>query len=264
MTYSNPDEIWKNLGKDAYTKVRSEVVGTGTGSSWELDHDNIITSSTIFYTNSGIVTSSAYTIDLDDGTITYTSSAALTLSADYDYGDLPNSIITQMISSSDSLIDLETGRNFTNQTGNVEYLNSEYGQKVFYLKNYPVNTLSSVEINTVGVTAVPTWSTSTAGLGYDYLANSDDLSIGRIRFIDNNPLEGEDSLRITYDAGYTTTPPLVNELSILLTMRNMANSAIYKSIFKGNDNFTPVRLAEIESRIEELKRILKKNSTSLI
>jgi hypothetical protein len=71
-------------------------------------------------------------------------------------------------------------------------------------------------------------------------------------------------MRVTYNFGYETTPALVNELSILLTLRNMANSTIYKSVFKGYDNFTPVKLSEIENRIEELKRILKKQSVNLI
>ena len=101
-------------------------------------------------------------------------------------------------------------------------------------------------------------------MGNDYLANPEDLEIGRIRFIDNFPIKGYDQIRVTYDYGYTTTPPLVKELSILLTLRNMANSTVYKSIFKGYDNFTPVKLTEIENRIEELKRILKKQSVTLV
>ena len=265
--YSLPNEIWDNLGKDSYTKIREEIVGTGndTTSTWELDHDNIITSSLIFYTDSGIVTSSAYSLNLDDGTITgYTASASLTLSADYDYGDLPDSTIQRMISSSDSLIDTETGRSFASNSSNVEYLNVEESQNIFFLKNYPVITLSSVEINTVDSVDPPAWDTAVEGLGNDYLANSEDLAIGRIRFIDNFPMRGYDQMKVTYDYGYAATPILVNELSILLTLRNMANSTIYKSIFKGYDNFTPVRLTEIENRIEELKRILKKQSITLV
>ncbi len=265
--YSLPNEIWDNLGKDSYTKVREEIVGTGnsTTSTWELDHDNIITSSLIFYTNSGIVSTSAYSLNLNDGTITgYTASSGLTLSSDYNYGDLPDSMIQQMISSSDSLIDTETGRSFANNTSNIEYLNVEENQNVFFLKNYPIITLSSVEINTVESVDPPAWDTLTGGLGNDYLANPEDLEIGRIRFIDNFPIKGYDQIRVTYDYGYTTTPPLVKELSILLTLRNMANSTVYKSIFKGYDNFTPVKLTEIENRIEELKRILKKQSVTLV
>jgi hypothetical protein len=266
MSYSNPQDIWKNLGKDAYTKIRSEIVGTGntTTSTWELDHDNVISDSTSLYTNSVAVPTSSYSLDLDDGSISGLTLAAQTLSADYDYGDLPDSMIQQMISSSDSLIDTETGRSFSQNTANIEYLNVEESQRVFFLKNYPVITLSSVEVNTEVQTSAPNWSASASGLGNDYIANSEDLVIGRIRFIDNFPNQGEDNLKVTYDYGYSTVPPLAQELSTLLTLRQMANSSVYKSIFKGHDNFTPVRLDEINNRIEELKRILKKQSIELI
>jgi hypothetical protein len=269
MSYSQPNEIWNNLGKDSFTKVRGEIVGTSstTGSTnYSLDHDNVITSSVTLYTGSSILTSSAYSLDLDDGEIIGLTGAdsGSVLTADYDYGDLPDSTIQKMISSSDSLIDTETGRTFGVTTGNVEYLNSDKDQKVFFLKNYPVITLSSVEVNQNEAVDVPDWDTMAEGLGNDYLANSEDKALGRIRFIDNFPIEGYDQLKVTYDYGYATTPVLVNELSILLTLRNMANSTVYKSVFKGYDNFTPVKLTEIENRIEELKRILKKQSISLI
>ncbi|MBE3092802.1 MAG: hypothetical protein IMZ51_03990 [Chloroflexi bacterium] len=269
MTYSSTTEIWKNLGKDAYTKVRGEIVGTSSttaSTNYELEHDNTITSSVILYTNSSILTSSAYSLNLDDGNIIGLTGATSgsVLTADYDYGDIPDSVVSKMISSSDAMIDLETGRSFGSNTGNVEYISVEESQNVFFLKNYPVITLSSVEVNTVSPTDPPNWTTSTIGLGNDYLANSEDLSLGRIRFINNFPYIGVDTLKVTYDYGYSTTPSLANELSILLTIRQMTNSSLYKSIFKGYDNFTPVRLAEIENRIEELKRILKKQSISLI
>jgi hypothetical protein len=165
-----------------------------------------------------------------------------------------------MISSSDSLIESETGRVFSLTTSNTEYLSVDESQDVFFLKNYPVTTISSLSVNTASQTDAPSWSASTSGLGEDYIANSDDLLIGRIRFIDNLPQAGQDVLKVVYNYGYSATPPLVKELSILVTLRQMINSSVYKSIFKGYDNFTPVRLNEINERIEELKRILKKQS----
>jgi len=267
--YSLPDEIWDNLGKDSFTKVRGEIVGTSSttaSTNYELAHDNVITNSVTLYTSSVTLTSSAYSLNLDDGKIIgltgATSGSAIT--ADYDYGDLPDSEIQRMITASDSFIEDKTGRTFGLTTGSVEYLDVEKLQKIFFLKNYPVITLSSVEVNQNNMVDAPDWTTLTAGLGNDYLANSEDLSLGRIRFIDNFPIVGYDQIKVTYDHGYSTTPPLVNELSILLTLRKMANSSVYKSIFKGHDNFTPVKLTEIENRIEELIRLLKKQSTSLI
>jgi hypothetical protein len=264
MSYASSSEVWKHLGKDAYTKIRSEIVGTG--SDWnETDHDNLISNSIALYTGGVLVTTpNNYISDLDDGTLSLSGlTAAGTITIDYDYADLPDSIIQQMISSSDSLIDTETGRTFGSSSG-TEYLNKEASQKVFFLKHYPVIALTSVERNLSVQTTVPDWETLSAGLGEDYIANSEDLELGRIRWIDNFPYDGEDMIKVTYSYGYASTPSLVKELSILLTIKQMANSSVYKSIFKGYDNFTPVRLDEINNRIEELKRILKKQSIALI
>ena len=268
MSYCSSSEIWKYLGKDAYTKVRDEIVGTSSttaSTNYDLDHDNVITSSVILYTDSSILTSSAYTLNLDDGKIiglTGASSGSV-LTADYDYADVPDSIISQMIDNSDDLIESETGRIF-DSTSTTEYLNVESGQKVFFLKSYPILSLTSVERNISTQTNAPDWETLSAGLGEDYLTSSADNDIGRIRFIDNFPYSGQDNLKVTYSYGYSSTPNLVKELSILLTLRQLANSSVYKSIVKGYDNFTPVRLNEIENRIEELKRILKKQSIELV
>lgn len=265
--YCSSSEVLKYLGKDAYTKVRSEVVGTGSGttSTWQLDQTNIISGSETIYTGSTAVSTASYTLDLDDGTITgFTASTGSVLTADYDYSDIPDSLVQQMISSSDSLIDTETGRTFGQTTASVEYLDVENSQRTFFLKNYPALTLSSIERNKNSAVDTPDWETLTEGFGNDFLANSEDLKIGRIRFINNFPYPGVDSLKATYDYGYAATPALVKELSCLLTIREMANSSVYKSIFKGYDNFTPVRLDEINIRIEELKRILKKQSIELV
>jgi hypothetical protein len=61
MSYIDPIDVWNTLGKDAFTKVRSEIVGTGTGttSAWDLDHDQVISSTLTLYTGSGIVPTSS-------------------------------------------------------------------------------------------------------------------------------------------------------------------------------------------------------------
>lgn len=267
--YSLPNEIWESLGKDAYTKVRGEILGTSSGTSssnWEMNHDNVITNSVTLYTNSATLTSSAYSLNLDDGKVVGLTGAdsGSVITADYNYGDIPDSEIQRMITASDAFIEDYTGRTFVHTTGTVEYLNVEKEARTFFLNNYPVLTINSLQINTVNSFDPPVWQTLTEGLGNDYLSNSEDLKIGRIRFIDNFPIVGEDQVKVNYDHGYSSTPSLVNELSILLTLRKMANSSVYKSIFKGHDNFTPVKLTEIENRIEELKRMLKKQVVSLI
>jgi len=268
MTYCNSADVFNYLGKSAKTKVRSEVVGTSSNTastSWELDHDNVIDASDTIYTDSTVVPTSSYSINLDDGKLTGLSvPSGSVLTADYDYSGMSDSMVQQMITSSDSLIEVETGRVYTTTTSTTEYLSRDPDQKVFFLNDYPITTLTLLERNTAAQVDAAVWESLTEGLGEDYLSNSEDLLVGRIRFIDSFPLTGQDTLRATYISGYTTVPALVKELSMLLTIRQMANSTVYKSIIEGQDNYTPVRLDEINNRIEELKRVLTKQNISLI
>jgi hypothetical protein len=247
MSYTTTKKVWEYLGKDAYTQVRGEVLGTGNGtaSSWTASQVNLISASTTLYTNSAEYTGS-YTLDLDNGRIEYTASNNVILSMDYNYADVPDSQISDLISQSDEEIELRTGRKFTQVTGNIEYISLNPNQCEVFLKNYPVLTLSYLETR-----KNDTFEVLTEGYTEDYIATAEDLSLGRIRF-NTDMGYGNDMLRATYDYGYVTTPTMIEELSKLLTIRQLSNSTVYKSIFKGYDNFTPVRLEEIESRIEEL------------
>lgn len=247
MSYTTTKKVWEYLGKDAYTQVRGEVLGTGNGtaSSWTASQLNLVSTSTSLYTNSAEYTGS-YGLDLDKGIITYTASNGVVLSADYNYADVPDSQISDLITQSDEELELRTGRKFTQVTGNVEYISLNPNQCECFLKNYPVLTLSYLETRKEALFEV-----LTEGYTEDYTTTAEDLSLGRIRFnVDMG--YGKDMLRATYDYGYAVTPTMIEELSKLLTIRQMANSTVYKSIFKGYDNFTPVRLEEIENRIEEL------------
>lgn len=264
MTYCNSQEVWDNLGQNAYNRVRSEIVGTGAGTSWDLDHNNVILDSLKFYTGSSQITSS-YSIDLDEGKITYTGSTGIVLTADYDYSTLKDSTIQQLISSSDTMINSNLGRTFGTTTGSVEYLDVNSKQKTFFTKNYPIITLSSVETNiAVSEADVPNWETKTLGLGNDYLADADDLLMGKIRFIDNFPYVGQDRIKLTYNYGYSTVPDPIKRLSILYTIRSLINNTVYKSIIVGQDNFTPIRLEEVNLAIEEIEKNYRKQSISSI
>ncbi len=266
--YLDSQTLWKTFGKDAYTKVRSEIVGTGNGtiSTWPLDFENVISSSQTIYTDGTAVTSSAYSIDLDDGDITgLTAGNNVVITADYDYGDIPDSIIQKIISSSEQELEKNTGRKFVQTTGEIEYLDVDDCQDEFFLRYYPVITLSDVSTNTsAAITDAPSWRETTEGIGNDYIANSEDREYGRIRFIDNKPTKGPDRLKVTYNWGYTTVPSLIEEFTGLLAQRQMANSSVYKSVFKGYDNFTPVRLEEIEARIKHLTNMFKKSNITLV
>ncbi len=259
--FITPLELWKSLGKDAVTKVRAEIVATGDGtiSSFSLDHDNVVSASNTLYTDGTSVTSSAYTLDLDDGEITgLTASSSAVLTADYHYADIADSHIQDILSRAEAELTESTGRDF--QTASTsEYISVEDStQDEYFLNNYPITTISSLEVNIAGSeTDTPNWQTLTQGLGNDFITNTEDLEVGRFRLIDNFPYMGKDRIKVTYNHG-SSTHVLADELELLLATRQMINSTIYQSIFMGRDAFTPVRLEEIENRIKELTRGLKK------
>ena len=259
MTFITPIELWKSLGKDASTKVRTEIVGTGNGttSEWSLEHDNVVSGSDTIYTGSTEVTAS-YTIDLDDGVVTGITAGAVAVTADYTYADIPDSYVQDILLRAESELTETTGRTF-GTASTVEYINVENGtQDEYFLSNWPVSTISSLQVNISSAdTDTPSWQTLTQGLGSDFITNTEDLKSGSFRFIDNFPIPGKDRIKVTYTHG-SATHVLADELELLLATRQMINSTIYQSIFKGRDAFSPVRLEEIESRIKELTRKLKK------
>ena len=260
MTYTNSLELWKSLGKNSYYKVRDEAVGTGNGttSAWDVAKDNLITDSTTFY-DGGVEVTSSYILDLDDGKVTgLTASGALT--ADYSYADIPDSHIQEILNRADEYITDSTGRSFAKIT-TTEYLDVEdRNQDEYFLSQYPVSTISSLQANessTEGDEA--DWKTKTQGIGNDFISNTEDLKHGRIRLIDNFPAtKGKDRLKITYVYGYDTVPKLVQGLAILLAQRELIQSTIYQTIFKGRDNSSPISLDVVDARIEDLTRKLKR------
>jgi len=251
-------ELWRSLGKNSYNKVRSETVGTGSGTTtiWSLDHDNVISGSETIYTDSTV--DSTYTIDLDDGDLsTLTASSGSVITADYDYSDIPDTHIQEILNHVDEFLTSSTGRIFDTTT-TTEYIDVESGtQDEYFLKHWPVSTISSLQINTSSITDTPSWSSRTQGLGNDFIANAEDLSYGRFRFIDNFPDKGKDKIKVTYVHGYTTTPYRVKELATLLAQKELVNSTIYQTIIQGRDNSSPINLDVVDKRIETLTNQLK-------
>ena len=269
MSLINPQQLWNELGKDAFDKIRSEIVATGNGviSSWSLDKDNVITGSDTLYTGGTVVPTASYTLDLNDGEITgLTVPSGSELTADYNRADMDNTTIQSILDKIDADIVNVTGRIFVKTTGTIEYITVERGDTDFFLKYFPAITLSEVAINQAAVTDAPDWLVLTEGLGNDYLANSQNLEDGEIRIIDNKPMAGDDKIRVTYDHGYETAdiPELVKELAVLKAQWRMSKSSIYKAIFKGFDNFTPVKLDELKADIRRITDELAKISVDRV
>jgi len=250
-------ELWRSLGKNSYHKVRAEAVGTGDGvtTTFSLDHDNVITDSTIIYTDSTVAD---VTIDLDDGVISsLTASTNSIITADYDYSDIPDTHIQEILNHVDEFLTSSTGRVFATTT-TTEYLDVESAtQDEYFLKHWPISTISSLQMNTEPVTNTPDWESRTQGLGNDFIANDEDLRYGRFRIIDNFPDKGKDRIKVTYVHGYATTPYRVKELATLLAQKELVNSTIYQTIIQGRDNTSPINLDVVDKRIETLTNELK-------
>ena len=257
MTTITSLDLWKSLGKSSYTKVRAEAVGTGNGttSAWSLDNDNIISGSNTMY-DVGVEVTTSYTTDLDDGDITgLTASGAVT--ADYSYADLPDSHIQEVLNQADEFLTSSTGRDFV-LTTTTEYIDVESGtQDEYFLKHWPITTISSLQINTEAVTDTPSWSSSTQGLGNDFIANDEDLLAGKFRVIDNFSDKGKDKIKVTYVHGYATIPYRAKELATLLSQKILIDSTIYQTIYQGRDDSSPINLDVVDKRIATLTNELK-------
>lgn len=263
MGYTTTYEVWKNLGRNAYTKVRDEIVGTGNGTAttFSLPNDNIISTSVNVYTDNSLVTSSAYTLDLDDGKVIFntgsTPTTGVVVSTDYSYSDVPDSWVNTLINQATEELNSLTRRNFET-TSSTEYFDMYSAKDNIFLSNYPVInlTLSS----NIGDNEYPNWLTLSTGSDYVF-----DSSSGHIQFVSReNVYNGIKNVKAVYDAGYSTIPYLVNELAILLTTRKLINSNVYKSIETGQDGFTPIRLEEVENRINSIVAQLRKQKIEAI
>jgi len=269
-TYINPQDIWKQFGSDAFTKVTGASLGTsdgGTTTTFQFEHDKLVTGSTTIYTGGTATTEG--TIDLDKGEVTgLTGGSGNAITADYWYADIEDSKVQGLINAAEGQMETMTGRTF-GTTSTTEFIDVAANENEYFTQNYPVITFSAMQVNTASsLTDTPAYSTSTQGLGNDFISNTNDLKVGRFQFIDNfPPYTGRDRIKVTYTHGYTTTEGgyyLAQKLATLLTMRTMTNSAIYKAIFKGQDNFSPARLAELDDKIKELTNLLKAQSISRI
>lgn len=259
-------DVWSAFGEDAFTKTRSEVLGTGDASVtvFQGANDNWISGSEAIYSN-GAEISSGFTVNYDDGYISFSSapSATVTLSADYDYGTLTNTYITNLVSRAEAELEIKTGRKF-NLVTTSEYIDIEpENNKTFFLTHYPIVSLSSISTNeAVSVVESPSWELRTEGLGGDFLIDTKS-DIAKIEFIDNFPKIGPQRVKASYVYGYSTIPDLVKDLNVLLVQKKMLNSGKHKAIVKG-DNFSEADLMSLDKRINELIMMLRKVNISSI
>ena len=270
--YCTPAEVWNWLNK--YTRIREELASASASPAirtYDLSNSNVISGSVNVkygvsggYITASTLTSSEYSSDYDNGVVTLTTAGAATVSGgylwiDYNHGVIPNSVMVDLISSGDKEIERRLGRNFNSNSAEVDYFSVDSGETEFFLRHYPVLSVSSVEVNESDVTDTPSWTTLSAGMGNDYLITDYDKEIGRIRIIDNKPSEGTDNLKVTYDWGYTSVPYPAKATSILMTIKSLMDNPVFqKSLLEGQDTFVGLRTDQIENEIEKKLESLKR------
>lgn len=265
-SFINPIKVWEFLND--YSKIVGETAGTGNGSttSFSLNNDNIVSGSTTIYTDSGQVTSGV-TWDYDNGDFTFSSApdSGSSITSDYKHASIPNSVITDFIDQIESKIQEIAKRTLTYQTNSTQYLDVEEKQRTFFTRNFPVNTIS-VARNKNDETDTPDWESLTSGLGNHYIMTDEDKKIGRIRFIDKWPDKGKNRLRVIYSYGYSSgdVPNVVKELATLETARKVLDSTVYKAYTGGKEGFSPARIEQIDNRITELSKVIKRDEFSLL
>ncbi len=264
-TYINTKDVFEFLND--YTEVRGEVVGTGNNSTtiFTLDQKKLISGSETIYTDSSALTS-GITTDYDEGEITFDSApdSGSVVTMDYDYTSIPNSVVNTMITEEEAKAEEILKRNFETNSDVTEYHNVERKQKTFFTKYSPIVT-ASIARNKNHETSTPNWETLSSGLGNDYLMTEEDKKIGKIRFIDNNPSAGKDRLKIVYNYGPSTNMlNLAKEYIKLKTVRKVFDSTILKAYTAGNEGFSPARVEQIDDRLLELSKVLRRNEITLI
>jgi len=256
--YLTPVELWKSIGEDAFTVVRGEVATSDGSAVYSLAHKNVVSGNEAIY-SAGTLITSGFTVDYDNGLVNFSAEPGVAITSDYLYTDVPNSAVLATLDRADEELEKLTGQNF-DLTTTSELIDVEQLQKIFFLQNVPVASLTSLSANTAGtVVDTPGWMLRTEGLGNDYLLK--DTVSGEVQFIDNFPLEGPQRLKATYVYGYSSgsIPDIVKELDRLIASRSLVQNNNFRSVIKGRDDFESFNIEQINSRIQEITKLLRVN-----
>jgi hypothetical protein len=219
-------------------QIINESVGTGDGSikDFSLDNDNVIDDSETIYLNGTEKTRDThYTINNDNGTISFMSppGQSVLVTAKYKYFpdtvDLTNNDITDFIAQADAEIDNWTGKKFTDSNSATEYFSgraekiqatdsvpegqyfseTEEDKYVLMLTNYPVQTITSLTFLKDDGTTDDTLVENTDFQFWDY---------GKIQLITSSiPTgRGKKKVKVVYTHGYSTVPVIVKRLSAIM------------------------------------------------
>ena len=136
------------------------------------------------------------------------------------------------------------GKTFTNEL-------QDYGHPWISLQYYPVLSVSKVEYNDQGYGITANWVTVTEP---DYLMN---LSAGQLMLVNKVPAIHEQSVRITYIAGYASTPNDIKYVCIQVCT-NALHAILQRKVSpQVQVNDMVVKLVAVEAFNEELKGMLR-------
>jgi hypothetical protein len=108
------------------------------------------------------------------------------------------------------------GLSFTNEL-------HEYRDPWIDLRYYPVLSVSNVEYNTQGYGTAPVWAEISS---QDYLVNS---QTGQIMLVNKVPAIVEQSVRVTYTAGYAATPDSIKHVCLQICS-NMLHGILQRKV----------------------------------
>lgn len=127
----------------------------------------------------------------------------------------------------------------------------DYGYPWISLQYYPILSVSKVEYNNQGYGITANWVTVTEP---DYLMN---LSAGQLMLVNKVPAIHEQSVRITYTAGYASTPDDIKYVCIQVCTNALHGILQRKVSPQVQVNEMVIKLVAVEAFNEELKGMLR-------
>jgi len=137
-----------------------------------------------------------------------------------------------------------SGLAFTNEFHDFQY-------PWMSLLYYPVLSVSKVEYNNQGYAVTANWVTVTEP---DYIMN---LGSGQLMLVNKVPAIVEQSIRVSYTAGFSSTPDLIKQVCIQACC-NMLHGILQRKVSpQVQVNEMVVKLVAVEAFNEELKGMLR-------
>lgn len=119
----------------------------------------------------------------------------------------------------------------------------EIDNYVMDMNKKPVTAISSLEINSAGPDATPSWETlteRTTGVAGDFFV---DYTRGKVYFIDEDAgYDDYQNVRITYDYGWTTVPEEVEQIILLMSAQGALSGRMGVNLYTSQDS---VRIGEL-------------------